>query len=71
MAKTSVEFRMSKAGYFARPIEVDGKHHPQGARKEEQESSRWSDTVHKVADSIRSLLPSSDSSKESEPHRAA
>ncbi|SHJ89595.1 hypothetical protein SAMN02745194_03664 [Roseomonas rosea] len=62
---------MSKAGFFARPIEVDGKHHPQGDRKEEKESSRWSDTVHKVADSIRSLLPSSEPSKESDPERAA
>ncbi|MBB5696038.1 hypothetical protein FHS87_004106 [Roseomonas pecuniae] len=54
---------MSKAGYFARPVEADGKHHPQGAHKEEQEPERWSDTVHKVADTIRSWLPSSTTSK--------
>ena len=51
---------MSKAGYFARPIEADGKHHPQGTRHEEQEPARWSDTVHKVADTIRSWVSSSE-----------
>ncbi|MCR0985857.1 hypothetical protein [Roseomonas populi] len=55
---------MAKAGYFARPIEADGKHHPHAARKDEQEPARWSDTVHKVADTVRGLLGVPASSKE-------
>ncbi|MBP0446726.1 hypothetical protein J8J14_18280 [Roseomonas sp. SSH11] len=55
---------MSKAGYFARPVESDGKHHPQGSQKDEGDQSRWSDTVHKVADTIRGWLPSGTASKE-------
>ena len=55
---------MSKAGYFARPVETDGKHHPQVTRKEDQESPRWSDAVHKVADTVRSWLPGSAAAKQ-------
>jgi hypothetical protein len=56
---------MAKAGYFARPIELDGKHHPQATRKEEeQEPAKWSDAVHKVADTVRGWLPSAETPKE-------
>jgi hypothetical protein len=55
---------MSKAGYFARPIELDGKHHPQVTRKEEQEPAKWSDAVHKMADTVRGWLPSSETPRE-------
>jgi hypothetical protein len=54
---------MAKAGYFARSIELDGKHHPQAPRKEE-EPAKWSDTVHKVADTVRGWLPSAEPRKE-------
>ncbi|MBP0496315.1 hypothetical protein [Roseomonas indoligenes] len=55
---------MAKAGYFARPIEADGKHHPQIVSEKDQEPARWSDTVHKVADTVRGWLIPSASSKE-------
>ena len=56
---------MSKAGYFARPVGADGKHHPQVTGKDGQEPAKWSDTVHKVADTVRGWIGASASSKKS------
>ncbi|WP_338663335.1 hypothetical protein VQH23_24780 [Pararoseomonas sp. SCSIO 73927] len=56
---------MAKAGYFARPVGADGKHHPHVTSKEEQEPGKWSDTVHKVADTVRGWLGAPASTKES------
>ena len=55
---------MAKAGYFARSVGADGKHSPQVTPKEGQEPARWSDAVHKVADTVRNWLPSSKTQKE-------
>lgn len=55
---------MSKAGIFARPVDADGKHHPHANRTEGQDSTRWSDAVHKVADTVRGWLPGVAASKE-------
>jgi hypothetical protein len=63
-AKTTVEAPTSKAGYSAGPIETNGKHHPQPTRKEEREPAKRSDAVHKVADTVRGWLPSSETPKE-------
>jgi hypothetical protein len=54
---------MSKAGYFARPVGVDGKRPPPSSGKDEQKPPRWSETVHKVADTVRGWLSPSDTAK--------